>query len=315
MLENPYYYIIPAAIFGIYYSFKKNKANGQCDIVKYTDFTSNMQDKYKIFSKKKKAQEDNKKNYLYFKFDDLFENNNQERQLQNLSLLTQIMIKECDPQYVELILHIECCGGRAYLFEKAYIDIMNLKSNGFIVTALIDSYCASGGYMMALPCNKIVCSELAKIGSVGVIASLTNYHKLINKYGIEEKTFKTGDFKGNFPIGESYTDDDVKKMNENLNKTFEMFLGMVKKHRPVTEENLIEIKTAQIWYGNDAKNKNLVDEINSSYNYIKKLIDDNNIVYTIKQNNIGTAKSNTSIFNFIGIINDVFNNFFTQNNK
>lgn len=118
-------------------------------------------------------------------------------------------------------------GGYAFRFERSYSDLMRLRSYGFHITALIDTICASGGYMLACGCNRIICSPYAQIGSVGVITKIHNYSKMIDKIGIEEKTFSTGKYKAGFPQGAPYTQEDVDITNELVDDTLVSFKQIV----------------------------------------------------------------------------------------
>ena len=68
-----------------------------------------------------------------------------------------------------VIIRINSPGGYAFQFEEAYTKLNKLKKKGFSVIAIVDSICASGGYMLACACNKIIVAETSLIGSVGVI--------------------------------------------------------------------------------------------------------------------------------------------------
>lgn len=173
---------------------------------------------------------------------------------------------------IHILLKILSPGGVAYKFEHAYLSLLRLKANGFKITALIDEIAASGGYMLASACDKIVCSKYATIGSVGVIAQVYNWSEFGKKIGIEEKTFTTGSHKNIFPSGSTYTDTDVERMNESLNEVFEVFKDIVQSSRNLNENQLNEVLKAKTFHGFDAIKYNLVDEIKLSDEYINELI-------------------------------------------
>lgn len=205
-------------------------------------------------------------------------------QYETLEKFIDVMIKTFDPDKTRILLHISSPGGYAYKFEASYTQIMRLRKNGFFVIGLIDDICASGGYMLACACNKIIASEYAKIGSVGVVAQVYNYHKLSQKVGIDEKTFTTGSHKVLFPTGSEYNDGDIKRMNDHLNDTFQIFKEIVTKARNLTKEHQSEIFTANTFYGKKAKEYNLIDEvILNSNDYIENLLAEDSQVYITKR--------------------------------
>lgn len=223
--------------------------------------------------------ENNKKKYLLYKFnnlsDDDFENDialyKKVNPFKRLNDFVNIVLEIYKPDDVEILLHISSPGGIAYLFEKSYLQLMRLNERGFRLTALVDDICASGGYMLASACHKIISSKYAQIGSVGVICTALNYHELAKKIGIRPKVFKTGKYKESFPTSEDFTDEDMKRMDELLHETLNVFKKIVINGRKMNDVEIEEILSARVWNGEDAINKKLVDEITDPTDYINDL--------------------------------------------
>lgn len=228
-----------------------------------------------------------KKKYVYFKFDNLNikivgNKNKDDDPFQSLNKFVNVILKSVDPTEYEVLLVISSPGGYAFQFELAYSDVKRLTNNGFKVTALIDDYCASGGYMLACACNKIICNKYAKIGSVGVIMKTFNYYNMIEKIGVKQKTFKTGKYKAGFPDGEEYTEEDCKIVEEEINETFDVFKKMVLESRPDIDIELIT--SAKVWYGYDALLNKLVDQISGVDEYCDNLNKNHDIYVFIPKN-------------------------------
>ena len=253
------------------------------------------------------------KKYLCYTFNNLSTISNKiykdDIHFDNLKKFTDIVIAHCHPRRYEIILRISSPGGYAYQFENAYTNVMRLREHGFILTAVVDDICASGGYMLACACNQIYCSKYSSIGSVGVIGRTHNYSKLINNLGIEEKVFKTGKYKAGFPTGTPYTDEDVNIQNEDLQETLAVFKEIVTNARAnIDIENVV---SAKVWYGETAEKIGLVDGIKSYDNLIEELLLAGNTVYLVKsimkKNNYGFGLLNslseaaTSLFKNIEI--------------
>jgi signal peptide peptidase SppA len=222
--------------------------------------------------------ENKKKKYLVYKIDNLnidkmldpkqYTSSNPYKDLREF---TEIIYNVYEPSDLEIILKISSPGGIAFLFEELYSHLERLTKKGFVVTALVDDICASGGYMLASACSKIIVAPHAKIGSVGVICSAVNYHELTEKLGLAHKTFTTGKYKQSFPTGDKYTEEDEERMRELLNETLKVFSGMVKKARNLSDEELAVVLTAKVWNGTDAIDKKLVDSICLSTDYLHDL--------------------------------------------
>ncbi len=202
---------------------------------------------------------------------------------------------------IEILLKISSPGGSAHKFELAYSNLMRLKSKGFKVTALVDTMCASGGYMLACCCDKIVCSEYAQIGSVGVIIKINNYAKLADKVGVEEKVFVTGTHKDLFPNGSPYTIEDEAKVRERLNDTFNAFKTIVIKHRKIEESDYDSIMNGKVFYAHMALKLNLIDEISYSKQYLDNLDKDDIYIVTPIDSSYGSSSVSSLLDLFMKI--------------
>ncbi len=266
--------------------------------------------------------ENKKKKYLLYKFnnfdiDDVMDNPEQyikSNPYKNLKEFIEIVHTTYNSEDLEILLHISSPGGIAFKFEELYSHLERLTKKGFVITALVDNLCASGGYMLASGCSKIIASPYAKIGSVGVICSAVNYYELSQKLGLEHKTFKTGEYKGSFPTGEKYTKDDEDRMNELLNETLKMFSGMVKKARNLTDEELAVVLSAKVWYGESAIEKKLVDVLCLPDDYVNDLsVSSDVFVVTVEQKKksmFGTLSGLSSISEKLELITEQFIEYF-----
>ena len=93
--------------------------------------------------------------------------------------ITAILKSETKCQ--ELVLRLESPGGTVIGYGLCAAQLQRLRDAGIKVTACVDKVAASGGYMMACVCNKIVSSPFAIIGSIGVVAAIPNFHKVLKK--------------------------------------------------------------------------------------------------------------------------------------
>ena len=168
----------------------------------------------------------------------------------------------------DIILHISSPGGTASDFEKLYTRIKSLRALNYDFTALVDGYCCSGGYMIACACNRIVASETAQIGSIGVFAIMPNFKEISDKIGIKAKTFKTTANKS-YPMFEDSTEDDDKNIQDHIEYTFKYFKEIIISNRPSVK--IDEVANAKVWYGRDALNLNLIDTIASKDIFISDI--------------------------------------------
>jgi signal peptide peptidase SppA len=217
---------------------------------------------------------------------------------ENFESFISYVIHHFDSKTTHVLVRISSPGGAAYKFEKLYSAIKRLKKYGFETTAFIDDICASGGYMIACAFDKIVATETSQIGSIGVTTSHINYKELLDILGIKEKTFGTGKYKGqnNFNGG-----NDIEKqytlIEESLDYTLQMFLKIVSTRPNI---NLTHVKSAKMWYGQDAYKLNLIDEIGHIDDYLYELsqYETNRIYYVVTYKQKEEKQDIFSLFKF-----------------
>lgn len=268
------------------------------------------------------------KTFIYYSFDNLSNdddddgsstilsniNDDSENVFRDLEAFINIVLKTINPDEVVIIIRISSPGGYAYKFELAYTHLMRLRNNNFHLVALVDDICASGGYMLACACNEILCSEYASIGSVGVVTGVYNYHNLLEKIGLVEKTITTGSYKRPFLPGEPYDEKGIERVRESVTECLDIFKEIVCKSRKLTEEQLEEILKAKVFYGRKALKLGLVDNIITSNDYLDLLYkEDCDIFLTCRKKKIekptllSLLELNTSIIS--NKIHKIINNF------
>lgn len=202
-----------------------------------------------------------------------------------LEEFVNMIIKSFESKYsqVGVLLKISSPGGVAFKFEHAYLNLLRLRDKKIELVGMVDKMAASGGYMLASACDKIICSRYATIGSVGVIAQMYNWTELNKKIGLEEKTWTTGSHKHPFPTGSSYTDEDNERMKEMIGETFDIFKSIINESRKFTPIQLEQILKAKTFSGFEAIQLNMVDELELSTDYIDKLATFTNVWICTKE--------------------------------
>jgi serine protease SohB len=139
------------------------------------------------------------------------------------------------------------------------------------LTVCVDKVAASGGYMMACVADKIIAAPFAVIGSIGVLAQLPNFNRLLDKAGIDYEEHTAGEFKRTVTIFGENTDEKRAKLNEQLEDTHVLFKQFVADNRP--ELDLVKVATGEHWYGQQAINLGLVDALGTSDDYLAEACD------------------------------------------
>ena len=131
--------------------------------------------------------------------------------------------------------------------------------------------------MMACVANKIVSSPFAIIGSIGVIAQLPNFNKLLKNKGIDFEQQTAGNYKRTVTMFGHNTDKDREKLSEQLEDIHVLFKDFITNQRKNID--IDKVATGEYWYGKRALELNLIDEIMTSDEYILSIKDKFNIIH------------------------------------
>lgn len=203
----------------------------------------------------------------------------------------------------EVVVKIESGGGAVHSYGLASSQLQRIKNKGIPLTACVDGVAASGGYMMACVADKIVAAPFAILGSIGVVAEVPNFNKLLKKNDIDYEMFTAGEYKRTVTMLGEITENGRAKFVEELEDTHVLFKDFVLSQRPHVDIN--NIATGETWYGVQAKDKNLVDQIQTSDEYLIDKIGSHEIFevkYVIKKKfSERFNKSMEAVFSSVGI--------------
>ncbi len=166
----------------------------------------------------------------------------------------------------EILVKVESGGGMVHSYGLASSQLARITQKNIPLTVCVDKVAASGGYMMAGVANKIVAAPFAIIGSIGVVAQLPNFHKLLKKNDIDYEMFTAGEYKRTVTMFGENTEKGRAKFVEELEDTHVLFKEFVNEHRP--QVDIAEVATVEVWFGRRAKEVKLIDEIQTSDEYL-----------------------------------------------
>lgn len=169
----------------------------------------------------------------------------------------------------EVVVRLESSGGMVPGYGLAASQLHRLRKRSIPLTVCVDKVAASGGYMMACVANKILAAPFAIVGSIGVVAQLPNFHKLLKKNDIDYEQLTAGEYKRTLTLFGENTDKARKKFVQDLELTHQLFKDFVQEQRSVV--TIDDVATGEIWYGTSALEKHLVDELLTSDDYVTDL--------------------------------------------
>ncbi|MBN0987124.1 protease SohB [Amphritea pacifica] len=179
----------------------------------------------------------------------------------------------------EVVIRLESPGGMVHSYGLASSQLERIKRRGVPLTVCVDKVAASGGYMMACLADKIVAAPFSILGSIGVVAQLPNFHRLLKKHDIDYEVLTAGEYKRTLTVMGENTEKGRQKFIEDLEDTHSLFKEFVGEFRP--QVDLEKVATGEVWFGRRALEVNLIDEISTSDEYLTQACEEAD-VYTVR---------------------------------
>ncbi|QNX16853.1 protease SohB [Acinetobacter seifertii] len=169
-----------------------------------------------------------------------------------------------------VVVRLESPGGMVHGYGLAAAQLVRLRDAGFHLTICVDKVAASGGYMMACIANEIISAPFAVVGSIGVVAQVPNFNRLLKQHNVDFELYIAGQYKRTVTMFGENTPEGKAKFEEELQQTHVLFKHFVEKYRP--QLNVDKVATGEHWYGQDALDLNLVDKLETSDEYLLALL-------------------------------------------
>lgn len=166
----------------------------------------------------------------------------------------------------EVLLCLENTGGAVHEHGLAAAQLMRLRAAEIPLTVAVDKVAASGGYLMACVANRILAAPFAVIGSIGVLAELPNFHRLLQEKGVDFELHTAGEHKRTLTIFGENTEEGRAKLREQLEETHGQFKDFIARYRPALD--LKQVATGEYWHGEQALHLGLVDAVQTSDDYL-----------------------------------------------
>lgn len=251
------------------------------DLVKFLKSHILKKKDLKTFLKNQKKAKDDEKNKQLFvlKFDGDIKANGVESLREEVSMLLEV----ANPQD-KVLLKLESPGGMVHGYGLAAAQLLRLKHKGIPLIVSVDKMAASGGYLMAATAQHILAAPFAIVGSIGVIAQVPNFHRLLKKLEIDYNEYTAGEFKRTVSLLGEITPKGEEKFKEQLEHTHVLFKDFVQNLRP--QLDVPKISTGEHWYGKSALELKLIDEIMTSDEFIQNHLKDWTVIslkYAIKE--------------------------------
>ncbi len=166
-----------------------------------------------------------------------------------------------DDKIKAVVLRINSPGGSSLASDVMWREIELTKQKKPVVASMSD-YAASGGYYMAMGCDKIIAHPTTLTGSIGVFGLWFNVKDLLNdKLGVTVDGVKTNSYADIGLPSRNMSDFERQWFQKRTESVYEDFTGKVAKGRKMDIETVKKIASGRVWTGEQAKQNGLVDEL------------------------------------------------------
>jgi protease-4 len=143
-----------------------------------------------------------------------------------------------------------------------YRDLCKFRADtGKPVIACMMDVAASGGYYLAMGCDRVFAHPTTVTGSIGVIMSLYNAHGLLAKLGVSSDPIKSGPNKDIGNPGRPMTEEERAILQGMVNSYYGQFVQIVATGRHMPEEKIRPLADGRVYTGVEAKKLGLIDEV------------------------------------------------------
>ena len=169
-----------------------------------------------------------------------------------------------------VLVRLENAGGAVHEHGLAASQLLRIRQKELPLIIAVDKVAASGGYLMACVASHIVAAPFAIIGSIGVIAQLPNFNRLLEEKGVDFEQVTAGRFKRTLTVFGKNTDEGREKLREEIEEVHALFKTQITSHRP--QLDIEQVATGEYWYGTRALELGLIDEIQTSDDFLAEAV-------------------------------------------
>jgi len=165
-----------------------------------------------------------------------------------------------------VLVRLESPGGMVHSYGLAASQLSRIKAANLKLIIAVDQVAASGGYMMACVADQIIAAPFAVVGSIGVVAELPNFHRLLKHNKVDYEQHTAGEYKRTLTMFSENTDAARLKFKQELEETHDLFKQFIIDNRPSLD--IDKVATGEHWYGTQALELGLIDKIQTSDDFV-----------------------------------------------
>jgi len=176
----------------------------------------------------------------------------------------------------EVLIRLDSGGGEVTGYGLAASQLDRIRRRKIPLTVCVDKVAASGGYMMACVADRLFAAPFAVLGSIGVVAQIPNFHRLLKENNIDVEILTAGKYKRTLTLFGENTDEGRAKLLKDIERIHAQFKEYVSEHRPALD--IEQVSTGEVWSGQDALDLGLSDRIVTSDDYLVEAAEEREVL-------------------------------------
>ncbi len=177
------------------------------------------------------------------------------------SLIPELRKAAEDDDIKAVVLRINSPGGSALASDMMWKEIVELKLKKPVIASMSD-VAASGGYYLAMACDKIVATPNTITGSIGVFGLFVHAENLLeNRLGVNSDREKIGRYADIGSFSKAMTQDEKNIIQQEIDHIYKQFLTKAAKGRNMSVDQIAQHAGGRVWSGTDALTVGLVDTL------------------------------------------------------
>ena len=201
-----------------------------------------------------------------------------------------------------VLMYVDSGGGEAYGMMEAASNLRTLADKaGAKIVAYVDGTSGSAAYGLTAVAHEVIANPSSRVGSIGVVVSLMNNSKQLEKDGLERIYLYKGDNKVALDKDGNFSESFLKTVDEMITESYQDFTSHVANFRGIPVQSVIDTQ-ASVYTAQKALDVGLVDRLMGRSEFFSEYLvqvvggaNSNNNLYKMVAKTIPTNEVNTKM--------------------
>lgn len=178
----------------------------------------------------------------------------------SIDVIAQLNKFNNDSNIDGIIVRLNTPGGVVAPSQEIYEKVKLIsESNSKPIIASMGSIATSGGYYIAIAADTIIANKGTLTGSIGVIMSYPIISDMLENYGVDYKTVKSGMYKDSGSSFRNATMGDSLYFQDVVDDMYKQFTYALKYERQLSDNFIKSVANGKVYTGQQAKKLDLID--------------------------------------------------------